>query len=232
MRQVPSSPRGPRLASAVLLVAVGCGHPAVNTGTGGSGTNGSGGSTSGSGGGTGSGGSTTGSGGNSSGSGGNASGGSGSGGSGSGSGGSTGSGGSATGSGGAGSGSGGGSGKMSCGDSTLPADPTMPDEPSLQQATELPVVDGLCRLVPEREPRRIACHLQEAQIHRVLAELHDRAQDASGTQQPCRLALEPTCFAGIETIDESVTEEVAEGALLLRRRWFEDVPPGYADRFR
>src|SRR5438045_1302049 len=114
----------------------------------------------------------------------------------------------------------------------LAADPTMADEPSLQQATELPVVDGLCRLVPEREPRRIACHLQEAQIHRVVAELHDRAQDASGTQQPCRLALEPTCFAGIETIDESITEEVAEGALLLRRRWFEDVPPGYADRFR
>jgi len=141
MRQIPSFPRGLRIVSAVTWAVAmgtfGCGHPGVNTGSGGSGSNGSGGATSGSGGGTGSGGSSSGSGGSASGSGGDGSGGSGSGsgGSGSGSGGSggstSGSGGSGTGSGGSGSGSGGASGgKMSCGDSNVPNDPKMPGYPN------------------------------------------------------------------------------------------------------
>ncbi|HEX2661154.1 MAG TPA: glycoside hydrolase family 3 C-terminal domain-containing protein, partial [Polyangia bacterium] len=126
MRQVSSFARGLRLASATFFMVVGCGHPAINQGTGGNGT-GSGGSTSGSGGGTGSGGNDSGSGGSASGSGGSASGGSGSGSGGSGG---SGSGGSGSGSGGSGTGSGGGTGKTSCGDTTPPADPLMPGYPN------------------------------------------------------------------------------------------------------
>src|SRR5690349_3087397 len=87
----------------------------------------------------------------------------------------------------------------------LAADPAMADDTLLHQVTYLAVVDGPRRRVPEVDPR-IARRLEETRVHGIVAELHDRAQDASRPQQPRRLAFEAECFIGVETIDERIAE--------------------------